>query len=36
MGRHAEARHPLALASCLRPERGDYRKYADQARARAA
>jgi Flp pilus assembly protein TadD len=36
MGRHAEARHPLALASCLRPERGDYRKYRDQARARAA
>ena len=35
MGRHAEARHPLALASCLRPERRDYRKYRDQARARA-
>jgi len=36
MGRHAEARHPLALASCLRPERRDYRKYRDQARERAA
>ena len=36
MGRHAEARHPLALASCLRPERPDYRKYRDQARERAA
>ena len=36
MGRHAEARHPLALASCLRPERTDYRRYRDQARRRAA
>src|SRR6188474_164872 len=36
LGRHAEARHPLALASCLRPERRDYRKYRDQARERAA
>ncbi len=35
-GRHAEARGPLALASNLRPERVDYRKYRDQARARAA
>ncbi len=35
-GRHAEARHPLALASNLRPERVDYRKYRDQARKRAA
>jgi Flp pilus assembly protein TadD len=35
-GRHAEARHPLALASNLRPERVDYRKYRDLARARAA
>ena len=25
LGRHAEARQPLALASCLRPERADYR-----------
>ena len=31
-GRHAEARHPLALACCLSPERADYRRYRDQAR----
>jgi len=36
LGRHAEARHPLVLASCLRPERTDYRRYRDQARRRAA
>jgi Flp pilus assembly protein TadD len=36
LGRHAEARRPLALAACLRPERSDYRRYRDQARARAA
>jgi Flp pilus assembly protein TadD len=36
LGRHHEARHPLALASNLRPERGDYAKYRDQARKRAA
>jgi Flp pilus assembly protein TadD len=36
LGRHKEARHPLALASNLRPERSDYRKYRDQARKRAA
>ena len=36
LGRHEEARHPLALASNLRPERTDYRKYRDQARKRAA
>ncbi len=35
LGRHAEARHPLALASCLRPERRDYRAYRDRARRRA-
>jgi len=35
-GRHAEARKPLALASCLRPEREDYRVYRDKARRRAA
>ena len=35
MGRHAEARHPLALAACLRPERDDYRVYRDRARERA-
>jgi len=36
LGRHAEARRPLALAACLRPERGDYRLYRDRARAFAA
>ena len=36
LGRHAEARQPLALASCLRPERADYSKYRGQARRRAA
>ena len=36
MGRHAEARRPLALAANLRPERTDYRPYRDQARRRAA
>jgi Flp pilus assembly protein TadD len=36
LGRHKEARRPLALAANLRPERSDYRKYRDQARARAA
>lgn len=35
MGRHAEARRPLALAARMRPERGDYRLYRDRARARA-
>jgi Flp pilus assembly protein TadD len=35
-GRHAEARRPLALAACLRPDRRDYRIYRDRARARAA
>ena len=36
LGRHAEARHPLALAANLRPERRDYRSYRDEARRRAA
>ncbi len=36
LGRHDEARKPLALACCLRPERADYRLYRDRARARAA
>jgi Flp pilus assembly protein TadD len=36
LGRHAEARQPLALAASLRPKRHDYRAYRDQARARAA
>jgi len=35
-GRPAEARKPLALAACLRPDRRDYRIYRDRARARAA
>jgi Flp pilus assembly protein TadD len=35
LGRHAEARTPLALAASLRPKRPDYRLYRDQARARA-
>jgi Flp pilus assembly protein TadD len=36
LGRHAEARKPLALAACLQPGRHDYRIYRDRARARAA
>ena len=36
LGRHAEARRPLALAACLQPGRRDYREYRDKARARAA
>jgi Flp pilus assembly protein TadD len=36
MGRHAEARRPLALAANLRPDRSDYRQYRDQSRRRAA
>lgn len=36
LGRHREARHPLALAAQLRPERPDYRRYRDRARRRAA
>ncbi|WP_187368837.1 transglutaminase-like domain-containing protein [Baekduia soli] len=36
LGRHAEARHPLALACNLQPQRADYRRYRDQARRRAA
>ncbi len=35
LGRHDEARRPLALASNLRPERADYRAYRDRARRRA-
>jgi Flp pilus assembly protein TadD len=35
LGRHAEARRPLTLAACMRPSRRDYRRYRDQARARA-
>ncbi|MDX6677089.1 MAG: protein-glutamine gamma-glutamyltransferase [Solirubrobacteraceae bacterium] len=36
LGRHEDARKPLALACCLRPERRDYRVYRDRARDRAA
>ena len=36
LGRHDEARRPLALASCLRPDRGDYKLYRDRARAAAS
>lgn len=36
LGRHAEARKPLALAATLQPGRRDYRVYRDRARARAA
>jgi Flp pilus assembly protein TadD len=32
LGRHGEARRPLALACSLRPERADYRLYRDRAR----
>jgi tetratricopeptide (TPR) repeat protein len=35
LGRHDEACRPLALAACLRPDRGDYRLYRDRARAAA-
>ena len=34
LGRHKDARRPLALACCLRPERSDYRLYRDRARTR--
>ncbi|HEY4280503.1 MAG TPA: tetratricopeptide repeat protein [Conexibacter sp.] len=33
LGRHAEARRPLAQAAGLRPERRDYRTYRDRSRA---
>ena len=36
LGRHAEARKPLALAACMQPGRRDYELYRDRARARAA
>jgi tetratricopeptide (TPR) repeat protein len=35
LGRHAEARQPLALAACMQPARRDYIRYRDEARARA-
>jgi Flp pilus assembly protein TadD len=36
LGRHAEARRPLAQAAGMRPERGDYRVYRDRSRAAAS
>jgi hypothetical protein len=36
MGRHQEARQPLALASQLQPHREVYRKCLEQSRRRAA
>jgi Flp pilus assembly protein TadD len=36
LGRHAEARKPLALAACMQPARRDYRMYRDRARAQAS
>jgi tetratricopeptide (TPR) repeat protein len=36
LGRHADARKPLALAACMQPGRRDYEIYRDRARARAA
>jgi Flp pilus assembly protein TadD len=36
LGRASEARRPLALAACLRPDRRDYRIYRDRARAASA
>jgi tetratricopeptide (TPR) repeat protein len=36
LGRHAEARKPLALATFMQPARRDYRIYRDRARAQAA
>ena len=35
LGRHAEARMPLAQAAGMQPGRHDYRIYRDRARARA-
>ena len=35
LGDHAAARHPLALAATLRPEREDYRRYLERARRSA-
>jgi Flp pilus assembly protein TadD len=35
LGRHAEARAPLTMASTLRPGRADYRHYRDRAAKRA-
>jgi len=35
LGRHAEARRPLAQAAGLRPDRHDYRSYRDRSRVAA-
>ena len=35
LGRAADARRPLALAACLRPERRDYRIYRERLAARS-
>ena len=35
LGRHAEARKPLALAACMQPARRDYRIYRDRAGPRS-
>lgn len=32
LGRHAEARMPLALAATMKPDRSDYRAYRERAR----
>ena len=32
LGRHAEARKPLALAATMKPERSDYQAYRERAR----
>lgn len=36
LGRHADSLPPLAQAAGMRPDRGDYRRYRDRARAAAA
>jgi tetratricopeptide (TPR) repeat protein len=36
LGHHSEACQPLAIAACMRPERGDYVAYRDAARRLAA
>ena len=35
LGRYTEARKPLVLAACMKPNRRDYRIYRDRARAAA-
>ncbi|MBU3673949.1 MAG: tetratricopeptide repeat protein [Acidobacteria bacterium] len=36
LGQHSEACQPLAIAACMRPDRGDYVAYRDAARRLAA